>query len=429
MNEAMIEVEGLGKKYRIGANREKYLSLRDQIAKTAKSVIRCFAAKQPNVPIMGDFWALKNVSFSVKQGEVVGIIGRNGAGKSTLLKIMSQITPPSEGRITMRGRVASLLEVGTGFHAELTGRENVYLNGAILGMTRAEIRRKFDEIVSFAEVEKFLDTPVKHYSSGMYVRLAFAVAAHLDQEILIVDEVLAVGDAAFQQKCLGKMKSVARTEGRTILFVSHNIVALKQLCQEGVWIQNGRIRQTGSIKDVAQAYMSDVSSVARTGELLADRVKGDGRVALVSYRVTNAAGEESPPPGTREDLLIFITLRVREAIGQPAFGISITNESGTLMTSINTVEQGALQPPFPAGDGIVCVRVNNISFLPGNYTASFWVMNPQGHIYVMSENSIAFEIAQVPLYGTRHLDYRWGCVYSDIEFTRHDPLKNTNENE
>ena len=417
----MIEIEGLGKKYKIGANREKYLTIRDQIAKTAKSVFRRFAAKHSHTPVTEDFWALKDVSFSVKQGGVVGIIGRNGAGKSTLLKILSQITPPTEGRITMRGRVASLLEVGTGFHAELTGRENVYLNGAILGMTRAEIRRKFDEIVDFAEVEKFLDTPVKHYSSGMYVRLAFAVAAHLDQEILIVDEVLAVGDAAFQQKCLGKMKSVARTEGRTILFVSHNIVALKQLCQEGVWIRNGCIRQIGLINDVAQAYMSDVSAVARTGGLFVDRGKGDGRVFLVSYRVTDAGGKESPPPGTREDLLIFIKLRVRETIGQPAFGISINNESGTLMTSINTVEQGSLQPPLPAGEGIVCVRINNVSFLPGNYTASFWVMNPQGHIYVMSENAISFEIAQVPLYGTRHLDYRWGCVYSDIHFTKCDP--------
>src|SRR5262245_9627618 len=190
-----------------------------------------------------DFWALRNVSFEVKRGEVVGIIGRNGAGKSTLLKILSRITEPTEGRIRIRGRVASLLEVGTGFHPELTGRENIYLNGSILGMTRSEIKCKFNEIVAFAEIEKFLDTPVKWYSSGMYVRLAFAVAAHLAPEILLVDEVLAVGDAAFQKKCLGKMGDVANREGRTVLFVSHNMMAVKQLCATGIWFNNGRMSQ------------------------------------------------------------------------------------------------------------------------------------------------------------------------------------------
>jgi len=209
--------------------------------------------------VLGDtveeFWALKDVSFEVKRGEVLGVIGRNGAGKSTLLKILSRITEPTRGRVTLRGRVASLLEVGTGFHPELTGRENIFLNGAILGMTRAEIKQKFDEIVAFAEVEKFLDTPVKHYSSGMYVRLAFAVAAHLEPEVLIVDEVLAVGDAEFQRKCLGKMEEVSRRGGRTVLFVSHNMGVVTSLCPRVIWLDHGSAERDGSARAVIDDYL------------------------------------------------------------------------------------------------------------------------------------------------------------------------------
>ncbi|MFM9161208.1 MAG: ABC transporter ATP-binding protein, partial [Dolichospermum sp.] len=237
MSDTIIRVENLGKKYLIGHQQEgsySYVSLRDVITQGAKSLIKTLKNPQARVAQnTEEFWALKDVSFEVKQGEVVGIIGRNGAGKSTLLKILSRITEPTTGKIEINGRVASLLEVGTGFHPELTGRENIYLNGAILGMSREEIKRKFDEIVAFAEVEKFLDTPVKRYSSGMYVRLAFAVAAHLEPEILVVDEVLAVGDIAFQKKCLGKMQDVAQ-EGRTVLFVSHNLSAVRILCQTGL---------------------------------------------------------------------------------------------------------------------------------------------------------------------------------------------------
>ena len=231
--DVVIRAEGLGKRYEIGhaAERERYVALRDVLARGARGVLRRTGDMlRGRAVIPGDtveeFWALRDVSFEVKRGEVLGIIGRNGAGKSTLLKILSRITEPTEGRVTIKGRVASLLEVGTGFHPELTGRENIFLNGAILGMTRAEIRRKFDEIVAFAEVERFLDTPVKRYSSGMYVRLAFAVAAHLEPEILVIDEVLAVGDAEFQNKCLGKMDEVTRRDGRTVLFVSHNMGTL-----------------------------------------------------------------------------------------------------------------------------------------------------------------------------------------------------------
>src|SRR5215470_13963358 len=244
--DVVIRAEGLGKKYLIGhaAERERYVALRDVLIRGVHNLWRKTAdMARGRAVVAGDtveeFWALRDVSFEVRRGEVLGIIGRNGAGKSTLLKVLSRITEPSEGRVTIRGRVASLLEVGTGFHPELTGRENIFLNGAILGMTRAEIRRKFDQIVAFAEVERFLDTPVKRYSSGMYVRLAFAVAAHLEPEILLVDEVLAVGDAEFQRKCLGKMSEVA-DEGRTVLFVSHNHSALRSLCTHGIVLRDGR---------------------------------------------------------------------------------------------------------------------------------------------------------------------------------------------
>jgi lipopolysaccharide transport system ATP-binding protein len=251
----------------------------------------------------------------------------------------------------------------------------------------------------------------------MYVRLAFAVAAHLEPEILVVDEVLAVGDAAFQKKCLGKMESVAREDGRTVLFVSHNMVAVKQLCQKGIWLSGGRVRLIGPINEVAQAYAVSVQKEARMEGFSSSLVKSDGRVELVAYRVTNAAGKTTPPPGTKEDVLIHVTLRVRKAVKQPACGVSIYNDGGVLMTCINTVEQGTVLSPMSEGELTVCVRLNRVAFLPGTYTASFWVMNPQGHIHVLTENSIVFEIAQVPLYGTCHVDHRWGCVYSDVRFS------------
>ena len=262
MSDTVIEVENLSKKYIIGHQKqERYTALRDVIADGAKAFWRSlFGGGSGSPENKEEFWALKDVSFEVKQGECIGIIGRNGAGKSTLLKILSRITEPTTGRIKIRGRVASLLEVGTGFHPELTGRENIFLNGSILGMSRAEIRAKFDEIVDFAEVEKFLDTPVKFYSSGMYVRLAFAVAAHLEPEILIVDEVLAVGDAAFQKKCLGKMGDVAEKEGRTVLFVSHNMNALVSLCNSAILIDRGNINYQGTVTKAIEKYFVGIKN-------------------------------------------------------------------------------------------------------------------------------------------------------------------------
>src|SRR5438874_1542760 len=265
MSDAIITVENLGKKYSLRHQRnERYTALRDMIGEKALGFFKNLKSGNGVSVSKEDFWALKDVSFEVQRGEVVGIIGRNGAGKSTLLKILSRITEPTEGRVRIKGRVASLLEVGTGFHPELTGRENIFLNGAMLGMTRAEIKRKFDEIVAFAETEKFLDTPVKRYSSGMYVRLAFAVAAHLEPDILIVDEVLAVGDASFQRKCLGKMGEVSN-EGRTVLFVSHNMAAIRSLTSKALWLDHGRIAADGPTGDVVSEYLASTIDEEASG--------------------------------------------------------------------------------------------------------------------------------------------------------------------
>jgi len=253
MNKSIIEVKNLSKKYTLG-ERQPYYSFRDTISGIFHTPFRREKLEKD------EFWALKDVSFDINEGDVIGVIGRNGAGKSTLLKILSQITPPTEGEVKLRGRVASLLEVGTGFHPELTGRENIYLNGAILGMKRWEINNKFKEIVDFSEIEKFLDTPVKHYSSGMYMRLAFAVAAHLEPEILLIDEVLSVGDIDFQKKCLGKMDEVSKKEGRTVIFVSHDIGAIKHLCNKCILLSNGNVSAYGSTEDVVTKYKGEKKS-------------------------------------------------------------------------------------------------------------------------------------------------------------------------
>lgn len=269
MSDIVIKAENIGKKFIITHQQaERYTALRDIISSKAKSFLTQKSALNNNTQTKEEFWALKDISFEIEQGDRVGIIGRNGAGKSTLLKVLSRITEPTKGRMTLKGRVASLLEVGTGFHPELTGRENVFLNGAILGMSRAEINKKFDEIIDFAEIEKFLDTPVKRYSSGMYVRLAFAIAAHLEPEILIVDEVLAVGDAQFQKKCLGKMEDVSKNEGRTVLFVSHNISVIKLFCSTGIVLEKGQIKSSGNINSCISSYRSLLSTSEKGPQVL-----------------------------------------------------------------------------------------------------------------------------------------------------------------
>ena len=312
MSDTVIKIENLGKKYRISHKQpQKYLALRDILVDRAKRLgkrlIRPFGASNASFQSVEDFWALKDVSFDVKQGERVGIIGRNGAGKSTLLKILSRITEPSAGRVSIKGRVASLLEIGTGFHPELTGRENIFLNGAILGMSKAEIKKNFDAIVDFAGVEQFLDTPVKHYSSGMYVRLAFAVAAHLDTEILLVDEVLAVGDAEFQKKCMGKMDEVSHKEGRTILFVSHNMGAIRRLCGRALLLKQGRLFLDDGVDTVISNYLETSHKKENTIQIPEDPTKS---INILGIKISNANNSYAEIFDIFDEIRISITFKV-----------------------------------------------------------------------------------------------------------------------
>ena len=308
----VIKTENLGKKYIIShQSQERYTALRDVIVNNTKKAIKSFVRKPVLVPVREEFWALRNVEFEVNQGERIGIIGRNGAGKSTLLKLLSRITEPSEGKIAIKGRVSSLLEVGTGFHQELTGRENIYLNGAILGMGKQEIKKKFDEIVEFAEIEKFLDTPVKRYSSGMYVRLAFAVAAHLESEILVIDEVLAVGDSQFQKKCLGKMDSVSSKEGRTVLFVSHNMGIIRNLCNKGIFLDKGQISFQGSIEETISKYEYENQNTLSIWKNSKDISKSEF-FDIETVTLLDDKGNSKREFFNSEDIIIKIDLMVKE---------------------------------------------------------------------------------------------------------------------
>jgi lipopolysaccharide transport system ATP-binding protein len=332
MNDIAIRVENLGKMYHIGRAQQRHDTLRDLIVDTA-SHIADWGKRHPKSD--DTIWALKDVSFDVRRGEVVGIIGRNGAGKSTLLKILSRITEPTTGRAEIHGRVGSLLEVGTGFHPELTGRENIYLNGAILGMRRAEIDRRFDEIVAFAEIEKFLDTPVKRYSSGMYVRLAFAVAAHLEPEILLVDEVLAVGDAAFQKKCLGKMGDVAK-EGRTVLFVSHNMPMILRLCERAVLLDGGLVAADGDAARVAKTYLkSGSASPAEHVWANIENAPGDSVAKLHSVRVLDAGFEVSETHDITKSVYLEIQYWNLQDKLYPTAIVNLYNEEGTCLFASN----------------------------------------------------------------------------------------------
>ncbi|HEX3086607.1 MAG TPA: ABC transporter ATP-binding protein [Pyrinomonadaceae bacterium] len=322
---AVIQVKDLGKEYRIGASDSAYSTLRETLANTATSFWKPKREKSKKI------WALSDVSFEVGSGEVVGIIGRNGAGKTTLLKILSRITEPTTGRVELRGRVGSLLEVGTGFHPELTGRENIYLNGSILGMRREEIERRFDEIVAFAEVTEFIDTPVKRYSSGMYLRLAFAVAAHLETEILLVDEVLAVGDVQFQKKCMGKIEQVAG-QGRTVLFVSHNMPAVQRLCTRGILLSGGTIVHDGNVRPVIQEYLTlDLGQAGERTWPDDESAPGDSVARMRAVRALNLSGEVSSEFSVRDDWY----LEVEFAVLSPGYHINVNiflyDESGILI--------------------------------------------------------------------------------------------------
>jgi lipopolysaccharide transport system ATP-binding protein len=371
MSDVVVKVEGLGKRYQIARRRERHDTLRDALTAGARRfgrrLGRCFRK-----PIEADdyesFWALQDVSFEVKRGEVLGLIGRNGAGKSTLLKLLSRITEPTTGRLSLRGRVASLLEVGTGFHPELTGRENIYLNGAILGMKRAEITRKFDEIVAFAEVEQFLDTPVKRYSSGMYVRLAFAVAAHLEPEILLVDEVLAVGDVGFQRKCMGKMGAVAK-ENRTVLFVSHNMSIVRALCTRGIILNRGQIALDSSAQNAANAYMnSNTGTLGLAEDGLRNRLeRTSGQARFTSIRFEDEDGRErfSFPAGTT--VQIVLTCHAYKTV--PSLGLLIQLYSGISNEQVTSIKAAVSESEVRSGSELsIRLTLPQIPLRPGDYS-------------------------------------------------------------
>jgi lipopolysaccharide transport system ATP-binding protein len=375
MSFPVIVVDGLSKQYRVPAVSAPYATLRETIASSLKGMAaRALPGSQSRAQGPGDeeFWALRDVSFSVDEGSVLGIIGVNGAGKSTLLKIVSRITHPTRGRVELKGRVASLLEVGTGFHRELTGRENIFLNGAILGMRRSEIRARFDEIVEFAEVSQFIDTPVKHYSSGMYVRLAFAVAANVEPDILIVDEVLAVGDARFQRKCIGKMEQVSREEGRTVIFVSHAMATVRSLCTKGMWLDRGEIRMFGDVGNVIHNYLEsvvDASHALTSLETLPRHWPGHGeRLVIKGVSVNDGA-----PVLFGHSLELIVDFEVRGHLNDVGFEIGFGSLDGI---RILTIDSNLTTPGYDfatPGEKRVVARLNEVRLQPGTYTVDIAV--------------------------------------------------------
>lgn len=407
---SVISAENLSKKYVIGHQKqERYTALRDVLANGAKRFAQKLThpfATQENDPTHEEFWALKDVSFDIQQGDRVGIIGRNGAGKSTLLKILSRITEPTSGRVSIKGRVASLLEVGTGFHPELTGRENIFLNGAILGMSKAEIKKKFDEIVAFAEVEKFLDTPVKRYSSGMYVRLAFAVAAHLEPEILIVDEVLAVGDAQFQKKCMGKMQDVS-TQGRTILFVSHSMAAIRNLCSKAIYLDSGRVRLIGNTEAAISEYLKLGTETALIN--LKDRKDrtGSGSIRFLSFELWDFYTKEplnSISSGGSCILAIkYEKNKATEELINFNVAVGIDDCYGNRISHLNNNMTNQLLQSKKEKEGNIEIEIKEIPLSKGTYTVTLfstvggdvadWIKNA-GTFYV--EEGDFFHTGKVP---------------------------------
>jgi homopolymeric O-antigen transport system ATP-binding protein len=402
----IIQVRNLSKKYLLGARQSAYGTLRESLVEAVRAPLQRLREGRTKAEIL---WALKDVCFEVQPGEVIGIIGRNGAGKSTLLKILSQITEPTSGEIDLHGRVASLLEVGTGFHPELTGRENIYLNGALLGMRKAEIEKKFDEIVAFSEVEQFLDTPVKRYSSGMYVRLAFAVAAHLEPEILVIDEVLAVGDAEFQKKCLGKMSDVAR-HGRTVLFVSHNMPAVKSLCQRAVLLDGGQIVAEGDVDAVVNRYLTaDSNDMARTGIIPDDaqRLYGTDEAKLRRVRLTDLAGNDVSHLYLGQPCRLQMTFEVFKEIPEAVIEVGIIATDGTHVTHSTNIDGGV--PPLHLSSGSHTINLElEATLLPRQYSFLVALHHSNGLTVEWIERALDFTVQRVAESG---LDsYRWPSV-------------------
>ncbi len=400
MTKPILSIQHIGKRYQLGGSRASQ-TLRDELTRVFTQAGRRAAAQYR------EFWALRDVFFDVMPGEAVAIIGRNGAGKSTLLKILSQITPPTEGQIFVRGRTASLLEVGTGFHPELTGRENIFLNGAILGMTRREIAAHFDEIVAFAEIERFLDTPVKRYSSGMYVRLAFAVAAHLEPEILIIDEVLAVGDAMFQQKCLSKMEEVSHG-GRTVLFVSHNMTAVQSLCTRGVLLNGGRVHMVGDTNAVIEEYVQGffMRGADDTVHNRQDR-SGTGKVRMVGIRLLDAQDREAPSIGSGEPCTLEFSYEAASPLQNISVAWNLRDERAQFLMRISMQDSGKDYGNFPPHGTLRCA-IPRLPLVPGHYRLS-------------SEIQVGGEVADA-VEGAFVLTVEGGDFYGTGRVNRHSPV-------
>jgi len=403
-----VVVENVSKMYRLGQSAHHGM-LREAIVSLVK---RPFTKAQA-LENEGILWALKDVSFNVNQGEVVGVIGRNGAGKSTLLKLISRITYPTKGRVQVRGRFASLLEVGTGFHPELSGRENIFLNGSILGMTSLEVKAKLEEIVAFAGVERFLDTPIKRYSSGMRLRLGFAVAAHLEPDVLIVDEVLAVGDVAFQRKCLAAMDDL-RSEGRTVVFVSHNMEAVENLCPRCIWIEAGRVRRDGPNTEVISAYMNSYDGQAAHSANLSDfadrRGNGDGRI--VGFEILD--GDRRPTSFIRggQPAVLRLHYEVFQKLPEPHFGVRIMTSLGTLVTELSTWSTGLEIPELNPGEGSIDFEIDQLNLMGADYRLGFWLQSVGPIEFDIIENCGVLSVLAGNVFDTgRGMTSRWGVTF------------------
>lgn len=416
MSSAAISVKNLGKKYRLGLTHDDLL-----VNRLLKSLGRVFS-KNVAESRCEDIWALRNVSFAVEPGEVLGIIGRNGAGKSTLLKILSRITEPTEGEVEIRGRVASLLEIGTGFHPELTGRENIYLNGSILGMAKDEIDQKLDGIIDFAEIQKFIDTPVKRFSSGMYIRLAFAVAAHLEPEVLVIDEVLAVGDYQFQQKCLGKMKDVSQ-EGRTVLFVSHNMSAVSQLCTRGILLKDGQISEVGDINKVISAYMAIHRTDTPYVSLIDyDLRSGNGKLRFNSIGIRDTDREYRQDFELGEDIIITFEVAVKVPIDSICFSIILFTSDGIRLCNMIDIDSNVTFKISAATENIEVV-LKDVRLYPGTYHISLWGGDVSGfELYDHVNECMSFNIVNGGKLTQRSLPRQSGLLFWTPEWRRERPV-------
>ena len=401
-----IEINALSRSYRIGKLQHD-LSLREQLVEFAKNPFNLGLDESELI------WALQDVSFHADEGEVIGIIGRNGAGKSTLLKILSRITYPTSGDVKVRGRIASLLEVGTGFHDELTGRENIYLNGSILGMRKREVDRHFDAIVEFSGVEQFIDTPIKRYSSGMRLRLGFAVAAHLDPDVLVVDEVLAVGDASFQKKCIKAMDGL-RSSGRTVFFVSHNLAAVENLCTRGIWIDAGKIRMDGGSREVIAGYMASFAGELASGADLSTTKNrlGSGEVRYTRLEYLSPDGTPCAMTRSGDPLVLRFHYHVVNTIRDPSFGFRLFSEMGTLITECGHWMHGIRISKVEPGDGYIDLEIEALNLLPGRYQFSLWITAQGGKPVYDGDVQASLEVEVTDVYRSgRMLDNRFGFVY------------------